>query len=101
VKVGTGVARVSVSSDLAYNVVTGDGSQRTTEVLMKRTDAWFKREARVAYHRLAAVTRAATFNKIAKRETEYLPHESEDRNDHIQRIFDYFEKVHLGIAKDQ
>ena len=70
---------------------------------MKRTDAWFKREARVAYHRLAAVTRAATFNKIAKRETCELPHESEDSN-HIQRIFDYFdrmEKVHLGIAKDQ
>jgi hypothetical protein len=69
--------------------------------MSKRTDAWNKRETRVASHRLAAVTRAATFNKIAKRETCELPHESEDRNNHIQRIFDYFEKVHLGIAKDQ
>ena len=68
---------------------------------MKRTDAWFKREARVADRKVAAVMREATFNKIARKETEYLPHESENRNNHIQRIFDYFEKVHLGIAKDQ
>jgi hypothetical protein len=68
---------------------------------MKRTDAWFKREARLADRKAAAVTREATFNKIARKETCELPHESEDRNDHIQRIFDYFEKVHLGIAKDQ
>ena len=70
---------------------------------MKRTDAWFKREARLADRKAAAVTRAASFDKIAKRETCELPHESEDSN-HIQRIFDYFdrmEKVHLGIAKEQ
>ena len=68
---------------------------------MKRTDAWFKREARLADRKVAAVTRAASFDKIARKETCELPHESEDRNNHIQRIFDYFEKVHLGIAKDQ
>lgn len=68
---------------------------------MRRTDAWFKREARVADRKAAAAIRAASFDKIAKRETCELPHESEDRNNHIQRIFDYFEKVHLGIAKDQ
>lgn len=69
--------------------------------MAKRTHAWFKREARVAYHRLAAATRAATFNKIARKETCELPHESEDRNNYIQRIFDRMECVHLGIAKDQ
>lgn len=68
---------------------------------MKRTDAWFKREARVAYRRLAAVTRLQQDRKAARQETCDLPHESEDRNNHIQRIFDYFEKVRLGIAKDQ
>lgn len=69
--------------------------------MSKRNGAWFNREVRVADRKAAAVTRAATFNKIAKREMCELPHESEDRNNHIQRIFDYFEKVHLGIAKDQ
>lgn len=71
--------------------------------MSKRNGAWFNREVRVADRKAAAVTRAASFDKIARKETCELPHESEDSN-HIQRIFDYFdrmEKVHLGIAKEQ